>query len=49
MSRIIYVFTAIAVFLGFKLRKESLNTDERIVDSFNKSHESWVAKGWIKN
>jgi hypothetical protein len=48
-ARIISLYAAIVAFLGFKSSKLSPEQiDELIVDSYNKSHESWVARGWIE-
>jgi hypothetical protein len=48
MTRIIGLFTAVAAFLGFRSEAKSEQTDQRIIDAFNKSHESWVARGWVE-
>lgn len=48
-ARIIGLYTAVVTFLGLKSHKrESCDVDRLIVDSFNKSHREWAAKGWIK-
>jgi hypothetical protein len=38
----------VLAFFGFKRDKKSPEQiDQLILDSYNKSRESWVAKGWV--
>jgi|SRR5580692_4684190 hypothetical protein len=47
-ARLVGVCVAVAAFLHLGSKKqESKSVEQQIVDSFNKSHESWVAKGWV--
>ncbi len=47
MERITGFFTMIVALLGLSHR-EKPNMDQRIIDAYDKSYESWVAKGWVE-
>ncbi len=48
-ARIIGIVSAMAVFFGLRSMEPKPNIDDLIVNSFNKSHEKWVAKGWVED
>jgi hypothetical protein len=46
-ARIVSLYVAVVAFLGLKSNKPTQDQlDRMIVDSVNKSHDSWVARGW---
>lgn len=47
-ARIIGLYTLVMAFFGLQKPKQAKNVDDLIVDSFNRSHKSWVEKGWVK-
>jgi hypothetical protein len=48
-ARVKGLYSAVRTFFGIRSKKLSpTQIDQLIVDSFNKSHESWVARGWVK-
>jgi hypothetical protein len=47
-ARIIAMYTAAAVFLGLRSKEPKPNVEDLIVNSFNKSHQKWIANGWVE-
>ena len=47
MERIASFFAALVALFTFQ-RRENPNMDQRIIDAYDKSYESWVAKGWVE-
>jgi len=47
-AKIIAFFAAAAALLGLRPKKPRTNVEDLIVNSFNKSHSSWVSQGWVE-
>ena len=45
---VIGVWAFVAAFFHLKpTENKSAEMDQRVIDAFDKSYESWVAKGWV--
>jgi hypothetical protein len=47
-ARIIAIYTAVVAFLGLKPKPAIQDMEGHIMKAIDKSHRSWVKKGWVE-